>query len=130
MSLNSTMNIRGILEKIIRGNKKMFIKNEITNYGMELGTSYLTPDTIKCMSIDTRKDILEKLQGYQDTDIVVLVVTGTLVEGGVELYGIYPEEEVSENSSWSSWGSPAGYLRYVVETGEFVEKSVYWNMKG
>ena len=107
----------------------MFDKSMIANYGMELGTSYLTSDTIKCMSIDTRKDMLEKLQGYKEADIVVLVVTGILVEDGVELYGIYPEEEVSANSSWSSWGSPVGYIRYVIETGEFVEKSEYWNMK-
>ena len=109
--------------------ERMFNKNSITNYGMELNDSYLTPDSVRCMSLKTRKNILEKLQGYQDTDIVVLVVTGTLVEGGVELYGIYPEEEVSANSSWSSWGSPVGYIRYVIETGEFVEKSEYWNMK-
>mgnify|MGYP001163265355 CR=1 FL=1 len=110
--------------------EKMFIKNEIANYGMELGTSYLTPDGIKCMPIATRKGILEKLQGYQDTDIVVLVVTGTLVEDGVELYGIYPMEEVSEKSCWSSWGAPVGYIRHILETGHFIRKDEYWKMKG
>lgn len=108
--------------------ERMFNKNLITNYGMELNDSYLTPDSVRCMSLNTRKDILEKLQGYQDTDIVVLVVTGTLVEDGVELYGIYPMEEVPEKSYWTSWGSPVGYIRYILETGHFIRKDEYWKI--
>ncbi|WP_077369728.1 hypothetical protein [Anaerosalibacter sp. Marseille-P3206] len=110
--------------------EKIFNKNNIRNYGMEVKNSYLTPDSIECMSIKTRKSILEKLESYNDTDIVVVVVTGDLVEDGVELYGIYLEEEVSEKSCWHSWGMPTGRAKSMMKEGKYIEADEYWKVQG
>ena len=108
--------------------EKKFNKGNVMNYGMELNDSYLTPDSIECMSVRTRKDILESLDSYDDDDTVVVVVTGKLVEGGIELQGVYSDVEVSNKSCWSSWGLAVEIVRYMMKNQIYLEPSEYWSL--
>lgn len=85
-----------------------------------LMTGYLTPGDMECMSLEVRKEILEKLERYKDEDVVSIVVGGKLVKDGIYLYHLGKKEE------WPDRAANVGYIRHLMKTGHYIRPEEYW----
>lgn len=109
--------------------KRKVTEKDIINPGLELDltTGYATPETILCLSDSERIRALKELEKYDDRDIIAVVFCGTLIPNGVELYGVFPQNELAE--VWSSWGKPVGWYRDILQEG-YIDISDWWKRKG
>ena len=107
----------------------MKMEKDIVNLGLELDltTGYATPETVICLSDVERRRILAELEKYDEKDVVAVVFCGTLIPNGVELYGVFPQNELA--GVWSSWGKPVGWYRDILQEG-YIDISDWWKRKG